>query len=229
MAQAQQVAGTARDEGGRVASVAKDEALNVAGEAKEQVANLLDQAIREVEQQGVAQRDRLVDTLRSFSDDLERMLAGQGAGDGLAADLARQAAERARSVTQSLQDKQPGEILDDVRGFARRRPTVFLAGALAAGVVVGRLARGAKDSGAVGSQGTPHTTELERSQVAPTPPTGGTAAGVPTGGVTAVPGSLPPSDPYETPLAPDTGIAPDPGAIPPAGDPYGDQYGGPAL
>jgi len=32
-----------------------------------------------------------------------------------------------------------------VRGFARRRPGTFLLGALAAGIVAGRLARGAKD------------------------------------------------------------------------------------
>lgn len=106
--QAQQVAGTAKDEGGQVAAVAKEEALNVADEAKQQAANLLDQALSEVEQQSAAQRDRLVDTLRTFSDDVEKMLSGEGGGDGLAADLARQVAERARGITQSLQGRQPG-------------------------------------------------------------------------------------------------------------------------
>lgn len=238
--QAQQVAGTAKDEGGRVASVAKDEALNVAGEAKQQAANLLDQALREVEEQSATQRDRLVDTLRTFSDDVEKMLSGQGGGDGLAADLARQVAERARSVTQSLQGRQPGELLEDVRGFARRRPTTFLVGALAAGVVAGRLARGAKDSGAIGgSSGTgAHRSGAPRPEVAPTP-AGGTAAGHPTSGVTAAPGTLPPSDPAQTPLAPDAGIATDPGTAPtaptapppdgPLGGASGAPYGGSPL
>jgi hypothetical protein len=43
-----------------------------------------------------------------------------------------------------LDGKEPSELLDDVRQFARRRPGTFLLGALAAGVVVGRLTRGAK-------------------------------------------------------------------------------------
>lgn len=226
--QAQQVAGTAKEEGAQVAATAKDEALHVAGEAKQQAANLLDQALSEVEQQSVTQRDRLVDTLRTFSDDVEKMLAGEGASNGLAADLARQVAERARSVTQSLQGRQPGEILEDVRGFARRRPTTFLVGALAAGVVVGRLARGAKDSGAVGAShahGAGGSPGAAQPQVAPTTsgvggPPAGTAAGEPVVGVTAAPGTLPPSDSTETPLAPDAGPGPDLGT-PPAGGPYG--------
>lgn len=223
--QVQQVAGTAKDEGGRVASVAKDEAQHVAAEAKRQTANLVDQAVSELEQQSITQRDRLVDTLRGFTDDVERMLSGQGGGQGLAADLARQVADRARDVTNTLQDRRPGEILDDVRGFARRRPGTFLLGALAAGVVAGRLARGAKDSGAVGSSGASDSggsVGLDAPRVSPMPPTGGTAAGTPTSGVEAPgTGTFPPSDP-STPLAPDYGaVAPEPGAPPPAGGPYG--------
>lgn len=142
---------TAQHQGDRVASSVKEEAQTIAEETKRQTANLLDQAREEVQQQTVTQRDRLVDTLRGFTDDVERMIDGQGAGDGLAADLARQAADRARDLTRSLQDREPGEILDDVRGFARRRPGTFLLGALAAGVVVGRFARGARDDGSSGS------------------------------------------------------------------------------
>jgi hypothetical protein len=223
--QAQQVAGTAKEQGGHVADVAKNEAQTVVEEAKQQTANLLDQARGELEQQTSSQRDRLVDTLRTFSDDVERMLAGEGGGNGLAASVARQTADRARELTSRLQDRQPGEILEDVRGFAQRRPGTFLLGALAAGVVVGRLARGAKDAGVVGS-GSASPGSGAMSSASTDVGGTGTAAGSPTSGVTADPTAVPPaaatsagtpaaSDPLETPRAPDAG------AMPPGGDPYG--------
>jgi len=228
--QAQEIAGTATDEAGRVASTAKDEVLNVAAEAKHQAANLMDQALSEVEQQTETQRDRLVETLRGFTDDVEKMLSGQGGANGLAGDLARQAADRARALTSSLQDRRPGEILEDVRGFARRRPTTFLLGALAAGVVAGRVARGAKDSGAVGSNGSSGSTPVS----VPTPPAPpatpipGYSSGASGSGVGTSPANtgVPPlSDPGETPLAPDPLFdVPEPGLAPPPGG----QYGGPA-
>src|SRR4051794_10016249 len=65
---------------------------------------------------------------------------------GLAADLVREVSGRATALSRHLDTREPGELLDDVRRFARQRPGTFLLGALAAGVVVGRLARGTKDA-----------------------------------------------------------------------------------
>ena len=47
--------------------------------------------------QATTQRDKLSETLRTLGDDLERMAAGQGAGSGLATDLAREVSDRARA------------------------------------------------------------------------------------------------------------------------------------
>jgi hypothetical protein len=58
--------------------------------------------------------------------------------------VAREAADRARGLSSRLEGREPRELLDDVRGFAQRKPGTFLLGALAAGVVAGRLTRGAK-------------------------------------------------------------------------------------
>jgi hypothetical protein len=58
-------------------------------------------------------------------------------------EVARQASERARTVASCLEEREPGDLLDEVRRFARRKAGVFLAGAALAGVVVGRLTRGA--------------------------------------------------------------------------------------
>jgi hypothetical protein len=152
--QAKQAAGTAADEGKHVAGVAQGEAQKVASEAKSQVQNLLSQATSQVDEQSRTQRDRLVDMLRTLSDDLEKM-ASQSEG-GVASNLAREVADRTRSFSSSLDGREPRELLDEVRSYARRKPGTFLLGSLVAGVVAGRVTRGAKDaqSGAAFSGGT---------------------------------------------------------------------------
>jgi hypothetical protein len=142
--QAKQAAGTAADESKHVAGVAQDEAKNVAGEAKNQAMRVVDEAKSQLDDHSRNQRDRLVETMRSFGNDLDRM-ADQSDG-GMASDLVRQVAGRARDLTDRLDGREPSQILDDVRDMARRRPGAFLLGALAAGVVAGRLARGAKNA-----------------------------------------------------------------------------------
>jgi len=62
--------------------------------------------------------------------------------DGVATDLARQAADKARQAAGWLADRDPGSLLDEVRSFARRKPGTYLAIALGAGVLAGRLTRG---------------------------------------------------------------------------------------
>jgi hypothetical protein len=43
-----------------------------------------------------------------------------------------------------LQNREPADLLDEVRSFARRRPGTFLLGAALAGVLAGRLTSGVK-------------------------------------------------------------------------------------
>ena len=101
----------------------------------------------QVNDQAATQRDRLSQTLRSLGDDLEQM-ASQGPGSGMATDLAREVSERARALGSHLEGREPGQLLDEARDFARRRPGTFLLGALAAGVVAGRLFRATADGAA---------------------------------------------------------------------------------
>jgi hypothetical protein len=53
-----------------------------------------------------------------------------------------------------LQNREPAELLEEIRSFARRKPGMFLLGAAAAGVLAGRLTSGVKaahsDSGSSG-------------------------------------------------------------------------------
>jgi len=190
---AQQAASTAADEGRHVASTATGEAKQVAGEAAQQaksvVNDALGQATTQAQEQARTQRDKLVGTLHTLGSDLDGM--AEQAPAGLATDLTRQAAEKVRSFGSQLDGREPTELLDDVRRFARQRPGTFLLGALAAGVVAGRLLRGVGDgaagAAAVQSGGpsttTPPTTTPTTSFASTDVTTTGTSAGLPPGTV----------------------------------------------
>lgn len=146
-------ASTAADETREVGSTAAEEVKNVTGEAAAQVRNLAGEARTQVEEQSKSQRDRLVSTLSTFSDDLDSMRQDPSASQGMAADVVRMVSDRSRELSQRLEGREPRELLADVRSFARRRPGAFLLGSLAAGVVAGRLLRGAKDADDTTSSG----------------------------------------------------------------------------
>lgn len=171
---AQETASTAADETKHVAGVAGEEVKKVAGEAKDHARGLLDEAMSQVDEQSRTQRDRLVGTLGSLSSDLEQM-AEQSGTSGLAADVARQVADRTRALGDHLDGREPADLLDDVRSFARRRPGVFLVGALAAGLVAGRIARGAKEAKDSSPDATA-TPSAPSADVVSTTPTTGTSA-----------------------------------------------------
>lgn len=141
----QGTAATAADQGKHLGGVAAEEAQNVAGDVAEQLRSLLDDTAQQVSEQSSVQRDRLVELLKGLSHDLHQM-ADASNGSGLAGQLVRGGAERAQAVSSRLDGREPSELVDEVRSFARRKPGVFLAGALVVGVVAGRFARGAKDA-----------------------------------------------------------------------------------
>jgi hypothetical protein len=146
-------ASQAADETREVGQTAADEVKNVTGEAATQIRNLASEARSQVEEQSKTQRDRLVSTLSTFSDDLDSMRNDHSVSQGMAAHVARAVAEKSRELSRQLEGREPRELLDDVRSFARRRPGAFLLGSLAAGVVAGRLLRGAKDADDTASVG----------------------------------------------------------------------------
>lgn len=152
---AKDTASTAADQGKRVAGTAKDEAANVAGTAAEQARNVLgdakQQVTSQVSDQATTGRDKLSETLRTLGDDLQQMAQGQGPTQGMAVDLAQEVSDRVRALGSHLESRDPSQLLDDARDFARRRPGTFLLGALAAGVVAGRLFRATADGAAAAS------------------------------------------------------------------------------
>ncbi len=143
--QAGGVAGEAKDAGARVASTAKGEAGRVASEAKGQAKKVYAQTKTELTEQAEAQQHRAATGLRSVSDELRSMADGSEQ-QGLVADLVQQAAERAGSTADWLDNRDPGTLLEDVKDFARRKPGLFIAIAAGAGLVAGRLVKALADS-----------------------------------------------------------------------------------
>lgn len=123
-----------------VAHTAKDEAAAVAGAAKSQIKDLYAQSRSELSGQAAQQQERLATGLKTAGDELGSM-ARSSDGGGIATDLVQQLSTRLSGAAEWLNDRDPADVLDEVKRFARRRPLVFIAGAAVAGIVAGRLAR----------------------------------------------------------------------------------------
>jgi hypothetical protein len=139
--QAGQVADTAMQAGAQVAGTVKEQAGQVTAEAGKQAKQLLSQAQSEVTEQAAATQQRVAEGLHALADELTGMTRNSDQ-DGPATDLARQAADKAHQAAGWLADRDPGALLDEVRSFARRKPGTYLAIALGAGDLAGRLTRG---------------------------------------------------------------------------------------
>jgi hypothetical protein len=136
----------AKQQAGNVASTATDQAKNVTGEAKTQARNLLHETQGQVREQAGQQKQKASGGLRSLSDELRSVADGTGTTQGgMVNDLARQASEKAQELASWIDAREPGDLVAEVRDFARRKPGAFLLGAAVAGVLAGRLTRSAVD------------------------------------------------------------------------------------
>ncbi|MET0713595.1 MAG: hypothetical protein ABWY57_01665 [Mycetocola sp.] len=129
-----------RGAGSHIAGTAADEAANVKNEVGYQAKNLVGQVRTQVTGQVSTQKDRAADGIRTVSDQL-RSMADSSETDGMASNLVSQAASRAGDVAGWLESRDPADLLNEVKRFARRRPGVFIAIAAGTGIVVGRLAK----------------------------------------------------------------------------------------
>lgn len=127
--------------GKQTVETAKQQAGEVASEAVNHARALLDQARGEITGQGSAQKERATSGLRSLADELTGLVEGNPSNGGAVSGLARQASDTVRNAADWLESREPGDVLDDVRRFARQRPGMFLLGAAALGLVGGRVTR----------------------------------------------------------------------------------------
>ena len=137
--EAKSVAQDAGESGKAVAATAKDEAQQVATEAKNHAQDLFHQARDEVTAQASTQQQRAAELLRALSGELGQM--GRSADTGMAAGLVNQASGHVEQIAGWLENREPADLLDDIKRYARRNPGTFLAGAALLGFVGGRVTR----------------------------------------------------------------------------------------
>jgi hypothetical protein len=142
--QASDLANSGVQAGKHVGDVAREQASGVAAEAGRQGRDLLQQAQGQLHEQAAGGQQRIAKKLLSLSDELRSM--AENSDQGVAVDLAQQAASRVRNAGHWLEEREPGQVVNEVQSFARRRPAVFLVLAAGAGLVAGRLTRGLKDA-----------------------------------------------------------------------------------
>jgi vacuolar-type H+-ATPase subunit H len=138
-----QVAEQARDSAGQAAAdvkdTAKEQAQRVGAEARTQASNVASEVRGKINEQARNQNTRLVGSIRQTADHLDEMRGARE--DSPAAAVVARVAEGGRQFADYLDRNGPDGVLKEVEDFARRRPGAFLATALAAGFVVGRLGK----------------------------------------------------------------------------------------
>ncbi|MGI5523333.1 hypothetical protein ACQEUX_20715 [Micromonospora sp. CA-259024] len=171
---ARQVGSEAAQAGGAVAQTAKEQGTEVGREAARQARNLYGEARTQLANQTGEQQRRAAGGLRSLADEM-RSMAEQGGQAGPVSELTRQAADRVHGVAGWLEEREPGDLINEVRDYARRNPGTFLVGAAVLGVLAGRLTRGI--SAADDDSGNGSSTyrgagayDPEQTAVIPTPP-----------------------------------------------------------
>lgn len=117
----------------------------MAHETRRQAQDLLRQGQSQLKDQTVAQQQKAAQGLTSLATELRSLADGTSQGaPGPARDLLQQASGYLEGFADKLQNREPAQLLDEVRSYARRRPGMFLLGAAAAGIVAGRLTSGVR-------------------------------------------------------------------------------------
>lgn len=138
------VADEAKTAAGDTADTAKEQARTVGAEAKSQARQVGHQLRERVGTESETQAQRFAGSLRQWSDELSAM-ADNGA-EGAPRELVSNVARAGRSAADYLDEHGVGGAMDQVQGFARRKPGAFLIGAAVTGFAVGRIAKATKES-----------------------------------------------------------------------------------
>lgn len=132
-----------------MAVTAKDQARTVAHEAREQTRQVLHQLRRHTDEQARHQSRRAAGAIRQWTGELEA-IGDDAKPDSPMRGVVQQVAEQGHRAADYLETEGLHGAVRDVQDFARRRPGLFLAGALVAGFLVGRAVK------AVASAEDPH-------------------------------------------------------------------------
>jgi hypothetical protein len=140
VSEAAEVGKSAAERTGEVTEVIGEQVKQVASETGTQARHLLAEGVDQLREQASEGQHKLAGGLRSLADQL-RQMSDRSEGSGRAADLIEQLSRRTSDAASWLESREPGDLVNEVKRFARQRPGMFLAGAAVAGAVVGRLTR----------------------------------------------------------------------------------------
>jgi hypothetical protein len=125
----QQLVDRARERGGEIGRQVKYEADHVVSELR-----------TKAHEEANEQTHRAAGALRGVAQQLESM-AEETSEQGKVVELARQGAGQIERLAEHLDREGMDGVVNDIKGFARRRPGVFLAAGFGLGMALGRLLR----------------------------------------------------------------------------------------
>jgi len=133
---------TLAEKASEVGTTLSDQTRGVASDAKDHARRMMDESRESLRSEASNQATRLAATMREVGSQLHSMAQSQSGG-GVAVDVTRQLSDAAHRAAQKLDTGGVDDVLADLKRFARRRPGLFLVGAVGAGFAVGRLLKAA--------------------------------------------------------------------------------------
>ena len=140
-----------------IAEAGVSDVSRVGEEVKSQTSHLVNEAGVKARDRAETQLGRVAGILGQVGDELSRMADGASSRDSYVAVLARDGADVVRRISTRLEQDGLDGATQDVKQFARRRPLMYLAGAAAAGLAIGRLTRNIDPSRVVSQGGSTNT------------------------------------------------------------------------
>jgi ElaB/YqjD/DUF883 family membrane-anchored ribosome-binding protein len=131
------------------AEIGRHAAEEMVGTARRGAARVGEQ-LREAAQAALReQKDRAADTVHGLAEALRRTAGSFEREENRAiARYAEQAAAQVDRFSETVRAREIGDLLAEAEDFARRQPSLFLAGAVATGFVIGRILARPGESGA---------------------------------------------------------------------------------
>ncbi|TYB50475.1 hypothetical protein FXF51_56025 [Nonomuraea sp. PA05] len=130
----------AGDAAAHTAHTATQQARQVGGEIRQQTGQAVTHLRGRVRDEVDSQSRRAAQNLRHWADELREMTES-GKPDSPVQGVLQRVAGTGHKAADYLEDQGLGGAVGELQDFARRRPGVFLAGALAAGFLFGRLVK----------------------------------------------------------------------------------------
>jgi hypothetical protein len=128
-----------RSQGGEFGSDLKRGTADVVGAAKETASTIANEAKEQMSTRVAAKKDKAAEGLSSVAEALRSSTGDIGDQVPFVGEYANKAAEGVEQLSNYIQTRTIGELIDDVEGFARREPALFLGGAFAIGLIAGRF------------------------------------------------------------------------------------------